>query len=337
MKFLIIAPAWVGDMVMAQSLFKAIRSEYPDAVLDVAAPAWSLPVIGRMPEVRKRIALSAGHGQLHLAGRIRTGRSLAGEAYDRAIVLPRTWKSALIPFFAKIPVRTGFRGELRYGLINDMRKLDKTVLSMTVLRYLALGQEKDAKIPPEIRFYPELRADPENRDRLVQSLALRMDRPVVVFCPGAEYGPAKQWPLDHYQRLADMLIADGFQVWTLGSSKEAEAADRIDPGSGSFVNLCGRTRLEDVVDLMGLAACAVTNDSGLMHVAAASGIPVQAIYGSSSPSYTPPLTTRADIHCLGMACSPCFKRQCPAGHLDCLKDISPEAVHRAIRARTADG
>ncbi len=336
MKILIVAPAWVGDMVMAQSLFKSLRNDYSDAVLDVVAPSWSLPIIDRMPEIRRGIALSAGHGQLHIAARIRTGRFLAGNAYDRAIVLPRTWKSALIPFFAKIPVRTGFRGEFRYGLINDMRKLDKTVLTMTVLRYLALGRERRAKIVPEIRFYPELQADPENRDRLVKTLGLRMDRPVAVFCPGAEYGPAKQWPLDHYRRLAEMLIADGYQVWTLGSSKEAGAAERIDPGSTGFVNLCGRTRLVDTVDLMSLAVCAVTNDSGLMHVAAAAGIPVQAIYGSSSPAYTPPLTTRADIHRLGLECSPCFKRQCPPGHLDCLKKISPESVHGSIRAR-ADG
>ncbi len=322
-------------MVIAQSLFKTVRSKHPDAVMDVLAPNWSLPLISRMPEIRKGISLPVGHGRLRLLTRYRKGRSLADEGYDRAIVLPRTWKSALVPFFAGIPVRTGFAGELRYGLINDMRVRDKSKLTMTVLRYLALGGDKTDRLPPEIQFYPKLEMDPENRERLVRSLDLNTERPAVVFCPGAEYGPAKQWPLHHYRTLAAMLLEDGLQVWVLGSPKEAEAAREIDPGGGSpgYVNLCGLTRLEDTVDLMSLASCAVTNDSGLMHVAAASGIVVQAIYGSSSPSYTPPLTGQADIHCAGLECSPCFERQCPLKHLNCLKEISPEAVYRSIRAR----
>ena len=334
MKILFVAPSWVGDMVMAQSLFKKLKSDFPDAIMDVLAPEWSLPIIARMPEIRNGIPFPIGHGSLQFLKRKKIGRTLAGNFYDRAIIMPTTWKSALVPFFAKIPRRTGFVGEARYGLVNDARILDENILNMTVLRYLALGQEKTDPFPPEICFSPKLDTDPVNIGRLIDTLALSLEKPVICFCPGAEYGPAKQWPVDYYRILAEMLLLAGFQVWTLGSAKETTTGDRIDPGNSKwYKNLCGKTRLEDTVDLMSLAACAVTNDSGLMHVAAASGIVVQAIYGSSSPSYTPPLTDKADIHYLGIDCSPCFKRQCPLGHLKCLREISPETIHQAIQSR----
>lgn len=332
MKFLFVAPSWVGDMVMAQSLFKKCRKEYPDAVMDVVAPQWSLPLISRMPEIRNGIPLPVGHGKFGLLTRISIGRALVEERYDRAIILPRTWKSALVPFFAKISRRIGFLGELRYGLVNDLRIMDKNVLTMTVLRYLALAEEKNEQFPPKIEFLPQLEIDQDNCMQLIHTLDLSMNRPVICFCPGAEYGPAKQWPINYYRILAEMLLVDGFQVWTLGSAKEAGTGDRISPGNSKwYKNLCGKTRLEDTVDLMSLAACAVTNDSGLMHVAAASGVVVQAIYGSSSPSYTPPLTHKADIHYLGIDCSPCFERQCPLGHLKCLKEIAPDTLYQSIR------
>lgn len=320
---------------MAQSLFKQIKTDCPDAVIDVLAPEWSIPLIRRMPEIQKGISLPIGHGSLRLSTRMRKAKILARKCYDRAIILPATWKSALVPFFAKIPIRTGFLGEFRYGLVNDIRALDKTVLNMTVLRYLALGDVKNGSLPPEIRFYPELDVDRQNRDRMIRYLGLTLDRPVICFCPGAEYGPAKQWPPAFYRELADMLIANGYQIWTIGSRKEAGIASHIHPGhAGEFYrNLCGKTRLEDVVDLISLAACVVTNDSGLMHVAAASGVLVQAIYGSSTPSYTPPLTTQADIHYRGLNCSPCFKRKCPLGHLRCLKEILPWEVYHSIEKR----
>lgn len=334
MKILFVAPSWVGDMVMAHSLFRKCRNDFPDAFMDVLAPEWSLPLIARMPEIRKGIALPVGHGQMRLFKRLEAGRALAAESYDRAIVLPTTWKAALVPFFAKIPRRTGFTGEFRYGLINDMRALDKTLLNMTVLRYLALGQEKGDPLPPPIGFFPRLEPDPDNRDRLIQRLGLSPERPAICFCPGAEYGPAKQWPIEYYRELAKLLLRDGFQVWVVGSSKDASAGEAIRPeSSGWYRNLCGQTRLEDTVDIMRLAAGAVSNDSGLMHVAAATGLHVQAIYGSSSPAYTPPLTDKAEIHCLLLDCSPCFRRKCPAGHLDCLTKILPMTVYQSIRAR----
>jgi heptosyltransferase II len=335
MKILIVAPSWVGDMVIAHSLIRELWSDFTEPVVDVLASAWSLPLVARMPEIRKGVSMPIGHGSFQFFVRRNIGRSLIQESYDWAIVLPTTWKSALVPFFAKISRRTGFVGEARYGLINDARRLDKNILNMTVLRYLALGQERAEPLPPKIRFRPKLAVDPENRERLILSLKLSMNKPVICFCPGAEYGSAKQWPIEHFQKLAGMLLKDGFQVWTLGSVKEADLGERIKPKESLwFRNLCGQTRLEDTIDLMSLSKCVVTNDSGLMHVAAASGTIVQAIFGSSSPSYTPPMTEKADIHYLGLDCSPCFKRQCPQWHLNCLTRISPGAVYRSVHSST---
>jgi heptosyltransferase-2 len=274
-----------------------------------------------------------GHGALGLKQRYRLGKSLRGERYDRAIITPRSFKSALAPFFAHVPVRTGYKGELRYGLINDMRPLDKTVLPQTVQRYVALGVDRDATLPPEI-IPPALTIDAENQQRLLQTLNLSLQQPVVGFMPAAEYGPAKRWPPDYFAALARQLIAQGRQVWLFGSAKDQPLCEEIARAAGAGVtNLAGRTKLEDAVDLIALADLVVSNDSGLMHVAAATGRRIIAIYGSSSPAYTPPLTDKSTVLYLGLECSPCFKRECPLGHYRCLMDITVERVFESCQQR----
>lgn len=321
---LVIGPAWVGDMVMAQSLFMLLRQRQPGAAIDVVGPAWSLPLVARMPEVRRAFALAAGHGELALGPRRALGRSLRGQGYGRAIVLPRSFKSALVPFFARIPRRTGFATELRGLLLNDRRALDRAVLDQTVRRFLALGLAPGEPLPEPPR--PRLRIDPANREALLARLGLGLGAAVALM-PGAAYGPAKQWPLEHFGELARLLGARGLQAWVLGSAGERGLGEEIRRRGGERVrNLCGETRLEDTVDLLSAARAAVTNDSGLMHVAAAAGTEVVAIYGSSSPSFTPPLTERRSVHYLGLECSPCHQRECPLGHLRCLRDIRPADV-----------
>ena len=312
---------------MAQALFILLKERRPDIAIDVLAPAWSLPIVARMPEVRRGIAAETGHGELGLGKRRRIAYSLREEAYEQAIVLPRSLKSALIPWLARIPRRTGFRGESRYGLVNDMRPFDKSVLDQTVKRFVALGLEPDEALP-EIPF-PALRVDPQKQAAVIESLGIATDRPVIAMMPGAEYGPAKCWPLEYFSELAALLANEGYEVWILGSDKDAEAGRQIASASTAR-NLCGRTSLEDVVDLLGYAEQAVSNDSGLMHVAAAVGAHVHGIYGSSSPRFTPPLSTRRDIHWLHLECSPCFERSCPLGHLRCLKDLSVAQLREAI-------
>ncbi|HKT32949.1 MAG TPA: lipopolysaccharide heptosyltransferase II [Gammaproteobacteria bacterium] len=328
-RILIVGPAWIGDMVMAQSLFITLKQRFPDCEIDVLAPAWSKPLLARMPEVHAAHIMPLGHGQFGFGARKRLGHLLRGR-YDWAIVTPRSWKSALAPFFAGIPRRTGYRGEWRYGLINDMRTLDKSVLTRTVQRYVSLGVERGDSLPPPVP-HPALRVDTQNQKALLDKLGLNRDRPVIAFMPGAEYGPAKRWPVDRYGDLAKRLIATGKQVWVFGSAKEAPLGEAIERMAGQGVaNLCGRTRLEDVIDLLSLAGTAVTNDSGLMHIAAATGIGVAALYGSSSPEYTPPLTDKAEIVYLRLDCSPCFQRECPFGHTNCLNHLSVDDVERHI-------
>lgn len=323
-KILVIGPAWIGDMVMAQSLLKLLRAGSPAAVIDVVGPPWSVPIVARMAEARRGIALAAGHGDLALAERYRLGVSLRAEGYAQAIILPRSFKSALVPFFAHVPRRTGFATEWRGMLVNDRRRLDRRLLDQTVKRFLALGLPAGAPLPPPPR--PELRIDAANRDALLGRFGLDGAR-AVAFMPGAAYGPAKQWPVERFAELAQLLVARGDEVWVLGSAGEHGLGERIRAAGGEAVrNLCGDTRLEDVVDLLSAAQAAVTNDSGLMHVAAAAGTRVVAIYGSSSPQFTPPLTERRAIHYLRLSCSPCFERECPLGHLRCLRDITPADV-----------
>jgi heptosyltransferase-2 len=329
-RYLIAGPAWVGDMVMAQSLFISIKQREPGAQIDVLAPAWSVPLLARMPEVHEAITVPIGHGEFGLAARWRIGRELRASRYDRAIVLPRSLKAALIPFFAGARVRTGYRGEMRYGLLNDIRPLDKSVLTQTVQRFVALGQVRSAPLPPPIPV-PRLRIDAANQQRLLAALDLTLERPAIAFMPGAEYGPAKQWPLAHYAELASALVAEGYQVWLLGSARDREAATQIAAGLEQTHNLCGRTELVDAVDLLALCEAAVSNDSGLMHVAAAVGTPLVALYGSSTPAYTPPLTDKAEVLYLGLDCSPCFKRECPLGHKNCLERITAGDALAALK------
>ncbi|MDR2093075.1 MAG: lipopolysaccharide heptosyltransferase II [Azoarcus sp.] len=328
-KILIVGPSWVGDMVMAQSLFMRLK-ETGDCDIDVLAPAWSLPILARMPEVRRGVVMPLGHGQFDLRARWRLGQELAHERYDQAIVLPGSFKSALAPFFARIPQRTGFRGEMRYGLLNDLRPLDRTLLPMTVQRFVALGQPRGKPAAPPAFRVPRLRADADKQHVLIERLGLDTARPAIAFMPGAEYGPAKQWPPVHYAELARLLAARGFQIWVLGAEKDGEAARPIADGNPAVLDLTGRTLLGDAVDLLALAHAAVTNDSGLMHIAAALDVPLVAIFGSSSPEHTPPLGQRIAIETLRLPCAPCFARRCPQGHTRCLTDIEPARILTAL-------
>ncbi|QOR37067.1 lipopolysaccharide heptosyltransferase II [Billgrantia diversa] len=327
---LVVGPSWVGDMVMAQSLFKTLKQRQPSHI-GVVAPGWSQPILERMPEVNAVATLDVGHGEFGWGARRILARQLRGR-FDTAIVLPRSWKSALVPFLARIPHRVGFTGEQRYGLLNERRELDKARLDQTVKRFVALGlpaeeaRRGDFAIPR-----PRLRIDSANLAALHARLELGR-RPAIGMMPGAEYGPAKQWPLGHFRELAGRLTAEGFEVRVMGGPKDAAAGEAIAESQAQVHNLCGQTRLADAVDLLADCQQVVTNDSGLMHVAAAVGTRVQAIYGSSSPSYTPPLTDSAEIHYLGLSCSPCFERSCPLGHTNCLVQLSPQRVLAALLA-----
>lgn len=325
-KILVVGPSWVGDMIMAQSLLIKLKQQDTSIIIDVLAPAWCEPLLSSMPEVRKSIIMPLGHGEAGLFKRYQIGKSLRTEQYDRAIVLPNSFKSALIPFWAKIPERVGFKGEMRYGLINKMHHLDKTVLTMTVQRYASLANEPDNTVPDYPK--PKLKISQSEQFETLKSLKLDGQKPVLALCPGAEYGPAKCWPAEYYADIAKRAIQKNWQVWILGSEKDRVIADKIKQqiNDNNCLTLAGETTLQQVMVLLSLARQVVSNDSGLMHVAAAVQTPVVAIYGSSDPNYTPPLNDNAKIAYLNLECSPCFKRECPLGHLDCLNKITPDQV-----------
>lgn len=320
-------------MVMAQSLFIDLKKQNPNNIIDVLAPEWSVSLIARMPQVSNAISLAVNHGTLDLKLRYQTAVRLRQHNYQQAIITPRSLKSALLPFFAKIPQRTGYRGEYRYGLLNDIRPLDKKLLTQTVQRYVFLGnKDASSKNIPTIDN-PKLEVDPSRVTSLVNNLKLNLDKPIIALLPGAEYGPAKQWPVEYFKEFAKKVSILGFQVWVMGSEKDKTIANKIvDSSCDAHVNLCGQTALVDVVDLLSLAKFAITNDSGLMHVACATDVTVIALYGSSSPFYTPPLHEKAIVIYKNLDCSPCFKRQCQFKHLNCLNHISvAEVLEHIIR------
>ena len=338
-KILIIGPAWVGDMVMAQSLFMTLRRLQPECVIDVLAPAWTAPLMERMPEVRRAVAAPFDHGKFDLGGRLRLGRDLAREKYDRAIVLPNSWKSALVPFFARIPRRTGWRGEMRFGLLNDVRMLDKPRFPLMIDRFNALAFDKgkisSASDFPAPHPAPRLSVTEASVDAARTKFGITDRAPVLALCPGAEFGPSKRWPEDKFAEVAAQKLAAGWQVWLFGSAKDVPVCEAIRASLPSQAQarctiLAGRTSLAEAVDLLSCADAVVSNDSGLMHVAAALGRPLVAVYGSTSPSFTPPLTERKRIVRLGLDCSPCFKRECPLGHHDCMKKLPPAMMLDAL-------
>lgn len=295
MKILVIGPSWVGDMMMSQSLYRTLKAEHPDAVIDVMAPAWCRPLLSRMPEVNQALAMPLGHGALALGERRRLGKSLQVSNYDRAYVLPNSFKSALVPFFAGIKRRVGWRGEMRYGVLNDVRVLDKAAFPLMVERYVALGYDKpiaSAQQLPQPLLWPQLRVDEDEKRMTAAQFSLSADRPAIGFCPGAEFGPAKRWPHYHYAALAEQLIAEGYQVVLFGSAKDRETGDTIvqtlsESARAHCKNLAGDTQLEQAVILIAHCAAIVSNDSGLMHIAAALNRPLVALYGPSSPDFTP--------------------------------------------------
>jgi heptosyltransferase-2 len=324
-KVLVVGPSWVGDMVMAQSLFQVLHQRFPGIAIDVLAPAWSQALLTRMSEVREAITMPLGHGVLGLSTRYRLGRELRSHGYDWAVVLPNSFKSALVPYWAGIPRRTGYLGELRWGLLNDARRLDKTRLPMTVQHFAALGLAPGEALPEDLPL-PALRVDPAGVEVTLIRLGLSYPERLLALCPGAEYGSAKRWPVEHFATLARAYLKAGWRVWLCGSSKDVELARAIAEAAPGCVNLAGRTRLEEVIDLMALATAVVSNDSGLMHIAAALDRPLVALYGSSDPGFTPPLSPRAEVMRLGLPCSPCFERECPLGHLNCLRGLTPAQV-----------
>jgi heptosyltransferase II len=324
MKILIIGPAWVGDMVMAQSLFRLIKQQNPASEIDVIASDWTRALLDRMPEINAVISSPFKHGELSIFKRWQFGKSLRANNYHQAIVLPNTWKSAIVPFAAKIPLRTGWLGESRYVLLNDVRVLDEKKLPIMVQRFAALGLPKNTKLPDQI----------PNPKLMVKSYTtLSTHKPVLAICPGGEFGPSKRWPTNYFAEVAKHYLTKNWDVMIFGSEKDQYLAEEINHLTDKCCkNLCGKTSLAEAIDLLSCASLVITNDSGLMHIAAALDKPLVAIYGSTDPKFTPPLSNNAKIVSIELDCRPCFKRDCPLKHHRCMRDLAPQLVIQAGEA-----
>ncbi len=309
---------------MAQSLFTWLKQSNAVQFIGVLAPSWSEPILQRMPEVDEIIPLPTAHKQLNLKARWRVAKQIKAANYDRAIVLQRSLKSALVPFLAGIPKRTGYLGEQRYGLLNDIRSLDKVRLPMNVQRFLALAHPQGI-LPDEIPK-PVLQSGFDEQ-RAVREVFKLGSSKFLALCPGAEFGVAKQWPARHYAEVAKAQIQQGLKVVLLGSNSDRAICSDINHLlQGAAHNLAGQTTLAQVIDLLAGADAVVSNDSGLMHIAAALNRPLVVVYGSTSPDFTPPLSASSTVVKLDLDCQPCFKRTCPLGHLNCLNQLGPNKV-----------
>jgi heptosyltransferase II len=329
-KVLIIAPSWIGDMVMAQALLRLLKFQFPDVQIDVLALAWCKPILARMPEVTKAITMPIGHGKpLKIGPRYRLGKSLRSENYDTTFVLQNSVKAAFMPFFAKIPNRIGWGNCLRAGWLNKRRVLDKAFYPLMVERYMALALP-EKEVPEVESFRPKLIVDADLVEKAVAKYDLDIQRPVLILCPGAQFGETKRWPEEYFAKLVDHYKQEGWSVWLLGGPGEKELVANINKLAKVAAIDLTQTSLAEAVDLLSLASVVVSNDSGLMHIACALAKPLVAIFGSTSPGHTPPLDPQAQVLNVLLPCKPCLKRECPLKHLRCLRDITPDQVIEAV-------
>ena len=327
---LIIAPSWIGDCIMAQSLFQVLRDTRSNIKIDVYANKNLFAIFDKMPQINNIICNPFFHGEIKLFKRYKEGLKLKNNNYDQVIILPGSLKSVLVPFFAKIPIRTGFSKELRGKLLTDARFLERDKLVRMVDRYVSLAFSKNSVLPVSIPV-PKLNINNQVRDRIVTKFKFIFkstgNKKVVSFCPGADYGAAKRWPYKYFAKLAQYFYENNYIIWIFGSSLDFDIGESIVNSTfAKCINLCGATDLDEAIYLLSFSDLVISNDTGLMHISCALEVPTIAIYGSTSYEHTPCLSSKSKSLSLNLECSPCFKRICPLGHFNCMNSLLPEFV-----------
>ncbi len=334
LRTLVISPNWIGDAVMAQPLLRLLKEREPARPVDVLAPAWVAPVWRAMREVDTVLESPFRHGALQLGARWTFAKQLRQRGYAVAYVLPNTLKFALIPWLAGIPRRIGYKGEMRYGLINVMHHDDRAAPRPMVSFYAALAAAPMVFVPlPSALPRPVLAVSDEKAGAAMAALGLRADSRLIVFAPGAEFGSAKRWPAAHFAALAQTIrrTHGDAQVVLLGSGKDAPVCDEIVALAPEVRNLAGVTALDQAIALIARADAVVSNDSGLLHIASALNRPIIAIYGPTDPDHAPPFSDLAKSLSLRLDCAPCKQRECPLGHHRCMRNISSDMVWEPLR------
>jgi len=330
---LVISPNWIGDAVMAQPLLQRLKEQHPERPIDVLAPPSVAPVWRAAPEVDTVLETPFRHKALQLRERWKYAQVLRARGYVDAYVLPNTLKYALIPWLAGIRRRVGYKGEMRYGLVNVMHRDDVPPRPMVPF-YAALALAPDAPLAPAPR--PRLQVPQERIAAACARLGIDTARPLIVFAPGAEFGPAKRWPPRHFGALAQAILKQhgDAQITLLGSPKDRDTCDEVLAAAGaaaaSMRNLAGETKLDEAFALIARAAAVVANDSGLLHVASSLNRPVIALYGPTDPDHAPPFSDIARALSLRIDCSPCRQRECPLGHHDCMEKMEAPPVWKAL-------
>lgn len=334
MRTLIISPNWIGDAVMAQPLLRLLHERLPTTPIDVLATSATAPVWRAVREVNTVLVAPFQHGKLQLRERRAYARLLRQQAYDTAYILPNTWKYALIPWLAGIPKRVGYKGEMRYGILNVIHH-DKRSQPRPMVPFYAALADAPCEYAPALTDLPRpaLSVAAQTAKEVATRLQFSLDQPLVVFAPGAEFGSAKRWPASHFAALANRIARDepALQVALMGSPKDRQVCDQILTLAPHVRNLAGETTLEDALALISRASGVVSNDSGLLHVAAALDRPAIAIYGPTDPQHAPPLSTQAHSVYLGLECAPCKQRECPLGHHRCMQEIVPARIWAHLR------
>jgi heptosyltransferase-2 len=320
---------WIGDFVRCHTVVKLLRQHSPARPIDVLTTPMVSPLLDYMPGVRKGIVVDLPRRRLALSRHLALARRLRGEAYGQALVMPRTWKSALALYLAGIPQRTGFVGEGRFGLINDLRWGERSLPRM-VERCATLALPK-GEAPPANWPLPELVVPPAEVAAWRQRLDLVQDRRIsIALAPGA-VGPAKRWPAGAFRELGRRLIAQGHRVWIVGGPAEKALATEIaGPAPDEIRDLTGPD-LRNAILALAAADVAISNDSGLLHVAAALATPAIGIFGPTSPLHWAPLNPLAAVIETPnpLPCRPCHKPICRLGHHLCMHDIAVEQVMAA--------
>ena len=329
-RILIVGPAWLGDMVMSQSLVKALVQRYPGAAIDMLAPPATLAVAGFMPEVHHCIEMPFRHGELKLASRRRLGLSLRDRSYQVAYVLPRTLKAAAVAYWANIPVRIGHPRRTGLGLLTEVRRIDKQSIPHQAARFVAL-MEPNGRVPTDVPA-PALALE----DRAIESSLTRLGlsrplKPLLILAPGSGNTPTKRWLPRHFADVARVRHEQGWRIWILGAPADRELTAEVNGVSGGVcADLGGRTSLAEAIAISGLADAVVSNDTGTLHVAAALDRPTIAVFGPTDPAFTLPQSSNVKAVRLGLDCSPCFKAECPLGHFGCMRDLTPQSVLAAL-------
>ena len=319
MRLLAVTPNWLGDMVMSASLLQALKAQLPDVHITALGPAFASPLLQRLDAVDEVIESPFSHGGLQWSQRKAFAKTLP--SFDAAVVLPNSFKSALIPWMAGIPKRVGWRGEMRYGVLTHQQKLDKAAYPRMVDRYTALAEHFGVSLSA---LNPTM--TPQTQTDLP---------PTVAIAPGAAFGSAKRWPADRYAQVALRALAAGYEVALVGGPSEADdcaAIKNAQPQAyqSKIHNHAGQLSLGQSIDLIAACQSAIANDSGMMHIAGALGVPLVGVFGPTSPEHTPPLSEQAEVVWSRPSCAPCFKRTCPLKHHECMQSLQPETVVQAM-------